>query len=251
MVERTEQSDAEQGEIRVGGTTIRYAVVRSHRRRRTMEIVVDARDGVRVSVPQFTPRHEVASFVEQRAPWIARHAAVARGFAPRAWVSGETLPYVGGPLTLRVALADTRAAFVTHDRERAILRVDLPDALVPDARGAAVRDAVLRWYRARAERVLVARTARWSEHLRLFPRRVIVKEQRRRWGSCSREGTIRLNWRIVMAPPPLVDYVIVHELMHLLVRNHSASFWAHVGQALPDSEARRARLQELAAAFDL
>jgi predicted metal-dependent hydrolase len=240
---------AEEGVVHVGETTIRYEVVRSHRRRRTMEIVVDGRDGVRVSVPLQTPEDEVATFVSERARWIARHAAAVEEHGPSRWESGEHVRLLGRPIELRVEPAAVAFATAYHDGER--LLVDVPDLLDPDARPEAAREAVLAWLRVRADRLLRGRTERWAEHLRLYPHRVIVKEQRRRWGSCSREGTIRLNWRIVMAEPALIDYVIVHEMIHLLVRNHSPFYWLQVGRVLPDYDARRNRLQELSGAFDL
>ena len=80
---------------------------------------------------------------------------------------------------------------------------------------------------------------------------MIVKAQRRRWGSCARDGTVRLNWRLVMAEPALIDYVIVHELAHLAEPNHGPAFWARVRSALPDCDRLRRRLRDDGARFEL
>jgi predicted metal-dependent hydrolase len=78
-----------------------------------------------------------------------------------------------------------------------------------------------------------------------MPSRVLVRDQRRRWGSCAPDGTLRFNWRILMAPPHVVDYVVVHELAHLSVRNHSSTFWAEVERILPRYREAQATLKQV------
>ena len=74
--------------------------------------------------------------------------------------------------------------------------------------------------------------------------RVLVRDQRQRWGSCAPDGTLRFNWRATMLPPALIEYVVVHELAHLTHRNHSTDFWGLVSEAMPDAQQRRQRLRE-------
>jgi predicted metal-dependent hydrolase len=81
--------------------------------------------------------------------------------------------------------------------------------------------------------------------LRIDTPSIVVREQKKRWGSCDRNGVLRINWRIIQAHIPLIEYVLVHELAHLKNRAHDRSFWREVGQWLPDYEQRRARLGEL------
>ena len=104
---------------------------------------------------------------------------------------------------------------------------------------AQVREAVVGWFRRHAAERLPERVAAW----RLKPAsrcpRVIVSNQQKRWGSCDRNGTIRLNWRIIQAPMRLVDYVVVHELVHLRHRGHGRDYWQAVGRVMPDYERRR------------
>ena len=76
------------------------------------------------------------------------------------------------------------------------------------------------------------------------PKAILIRDQRIRWASCSPDGTLRFNWRALMLPPALIDYVVAHELAHLRVRNHTVDYWATVGQAVPDSRQRRARLKD-------
>ena len=92
--------------------------------------------------------------------------------------------------------------------------------------------------------------ARWQSKVsRKKPLQVLIRSQRKRWGSCSSDGSIRLNWRIIMAEPALIDYVVVHELAHLAVMDHSPRFWKQVECALPDYRTRRHRLNDIGAHF--
>lgn len=84
----------------------------------------------------------------------------------------------------------------------------------------------------------------WADRLGCQVTRVITRDQRHRWGSCASDGTIRFNWRIVMAEPALIDYVVLHELLHLEIRNHGREFWEKLSAVMPDYRVRRARLRE-------
>ena len=104
---------------------------------------------------------------------------------------------------------------------------------------AQVREAVVGWFRRHAAERLPERVAAWRLKIGVPMPRVIVSNQQKRWGSCDRNGTIRLNWRIIQAPMRLVDYVVVHELVHLRHRGHGRDYWQAVGRVMPDYERRR------------
>jgi predicted metal-dependent hydrolase len=95
----------------------------------------------------------------------------------------------------------------------------------------------------RAREAIDTAVRRWAPVVGRQPSRVLVRNQKRLWGSCSRDGTLRFNWRLVLLDQSLLDYVVVHELAHLLVRNHQPEFWSVVAAALPDFPERRARLR--------
>jgi predicted metal-dependent hydrolase len=97
--------------------------------------------------------------------------------------------------------------------------------------------------RAAAEPVLQAAVDRWARTMNCTPKRLLVRNQKRIWGSCARDGTLRLNWRLALLPQALIDYVVVHELTHLRVRNHQREFWSAVEAVLPDYRERRAQLR--------
>jgi hypothetical protein len=239
---------AESGTVTHGGTTVAYVVVRSRRRRRTMQITHHPEHGVRVAVPARTAQWVVREFVEKRARWIVRTAAEATVRpAPLRFVTGETLLYLGEPLSIVDSerwTVDRRARQAALALEGGVLRIAVPGGLDEAMRREVVQRAVVGWYRERAQEHLATRAAFWGERVGYSSPRVLAREQRTRWGSCSADGTLRFNWRLIMAPPDLIDYVVVHELTHIRLRNHSAAFWRELARTIPGHLPLRARLRE-------
>ena len=127
----------------------------------------------------------------------------------------------------------------------------VPAALAGEERRSAARNAAIRWYRRRAAERLPGRVQRWARVIGIEPPTVLIRDQRQRWASCGRDGTLRFNWRIIMAPPALIDYVVIHELIHLSEKRHSARFWSELARLMPDFKQRRARLKEIGPSLSL
>ncbi len=228
--------------IEFGGATIEFDVRRSSRRHKTIEISVGSR-GVRVAAPMNVPDSEVRAFVRKRAPWIIRHRAEAQERARNRFVDGETLPYLGRSAAMTFETADLGAPVVYFADGK--FRVIEPPGLAEEDRCEAVRQALAVWFFDQAAGRLPEDVERWWPRLAHGPKpRILIRDQRSRWGSCARDGTIRFNWRLMMLPPDLIDYVVVHELAHLQVRNHSPDFWNVVRRVLPDVQQRRRLLKE-------
>ena len=234
---------SERGSVRFGNTTIEYEVRRSKRRRKTVQITMDG-GGVQVAAPMTTPEDELRAIVRKRAPWILNHASDEMlEAAPKRFVSGETLPYLGRNVRMVIEHGDVRSPQVRFDHWR--FRVSVPETLGVDERYEPVRRAVVGWYRVRAAARLPEVVERWRPRLGRGERmQVLVRDQRQRWGSCAPDGTLRFNWRAMMLPPALIEYVVVHELAHLTHRNHSMDFWGMLSRAMPDAQHRRRRLRE-------
>jgi len=209
---------------------IPYAVQRSTRARYA-RIEVDA-DGVRVIVPERMPLREVAPFVAGKQRWIERTLRRYRQAEVEAplvqLVDGGSVPYLGEGLTLRVRVEPGRVR--PHVARRGgELRV-----AVGSSGQAAVRDALERWYRRQAREEVADRlddaTARaGTEYASLS-----IRGQRTRWASCSNRGGMSFNWRLLLAPAEILDYVVEHEVAHLEVLGHSRRFWALVGRRCPE-----------------
>ena len=142
--------------------------------------------------------------------------------SPREFVSGESVLYLGRHYRLKV---DPRA---TGDAKLRGGWLHVP-ALGEVQKTAHVRAALVSWFRRHAVERLPERVEAWRSKVGTPMPRVIVADQQKRWGSCNQRGTIRLNWRIIQAPMRLIDYVVVHELVHLRHRGHSRSYWQAVG----------------------
>ena len=234
----------EHGQIRFGNTDIEYTVIRSRRRRKTIEITLDPGQGVLVAVPMATTKEQISGVVKKRAAWIVRQATAAMLCPrPKAFVSGESLPYLGRQAPLFIEYTDRARVSVAF--EHWSFHIAAPARLTGDERRQAIERAMVRWYKSRAAERLADRVQYWQTRTDSAPRAILIRDQRRRWGSCSPDGTLRFNWRLVMAPPALIDYVLVHELVHLRVKNHSSTFWGEVASLLPDYKLCRARLKEL------
>ena len=230
--------------IRYGDTTIDYEVRRSKRRKKTVEVKV-SREGVRVYAPWAVHDGDLRRFVRERAVWILDHLAKLDEIEPIRFVTGETLPYEGRDIRMVFKTSDVPSPEVHFDRR--CFRVAEPPGLAGERRIDLIGRALVGWYYARAAERIPATVDRWWPLLGHGPKsRILIRNQRKRWGSCGVDGTLRFNWRVMMLDPDLIDYVVVHELAHLKVRNHSADFWNVVREAIPDAQQRRKRLKEIA-----
>ena len=240
----------EQGEVRFGDARIEYRVVRSPRRHKTIEITVDEPGAVTVSAPVDTPPQRLEATVRRRARWIVQHDGTAAAAPPpRRFVSGESLPYLGRSVRLTVHPTDGEGVTVRFHHWQ--FDVAVPRSLTGGERRTQVRAAFEAWYRERAALKLPPRVDRIANLLGVRPKAILIRDPRIRWASCAPDGTLRFNWRAIMAPPAILDYVIAHELAHLRVPSHGPEYWAVVTQAIPDYRLRRKRLRDLGAALDI
>jgi len=234
--------------VGLGAIDIPYVFKRVPRRRR-VHILVDEEGTVEVRAPWRFSVRKAREVLRENAEWVletldrVRERLVQR---PRL-VTGAHLPLLDGSLRLDVrpqAQIDmfecARSRRGRAERRGAVLRIST--ASLDEGE---LRALIERWYRREAAAHLAARIERYSPRLGVRPSRVTIRGQRSRWGSCSGKGTVSLNWRLMMVPGALADYVVVHELCHLRHMNHSAHFWAMVSGIIPDYRQRRHRLNAL------
>jgi predicted metal-dependent hydrolase len=223
--------------IRLHDRDIDYRLVRARRRTIGMEIDLD---GLKVRAPRWVTIAEVEAALCERAGWIVRTLDAWRGrrrdVLPREWKTGAPILYLGRELALAVF------------RSRLpLVRADLFDLTVmhPHADDETHLSAfVTRWLRDEAMRLVVPRAAHFASRLARAAPPVKISNARSEWGSCNHRGEIRLNWRLAQLPPELADYVVAHEVAHLVELNHSSRFWAVVEQLLPGHAARRKTLED-------
>jgi predicted metal-dependent hydrolase len=205
-----------------------YNVRRSDRARR-VRVTVDRRGVVEVVLPRRAPERAAEEAVGELRPWIDRRLAEVGRQRAAVLARGETLPYLGQTLTLHSEPGRTR---VTRRGDRLFVPL-----------GAQRPAAIERWYRQRARAEIQPRLDRACALAELAYTRLSIRDQRTRWGSCSRSGALSFNWRLLLAPESVLDYVIWHEVCHLAVMDHSPRFWALVSRYCPDHREHAAWLR--------
>ncbi len=217
----------------VQGRPLKLQLRRSGRARR-LTVHVGARRGVEVVMPRWATLVDVEELLTASEEWLAAQAdtyGVWNGPRRRSWADGDLLPLLGDELVLELALLEPGRQRPRSELRPGVLRLELPAPELLDP-----RPALERWLRGFAGRELRRRTDHWAEVTGLYPNKVIVGERTSRWGSCSSRGTISLCYRLVLAPPPVVDAVVIHELCHLVHANHGRRFHALVGRFCPDHD---------------
>ncbi|MCB1161442.1 MAG: SprT family zinc-dependent metalloprotease [Candidatus Krumholzibacteriia bacterium] len=233
-------------QVVIDGAELPYVLVRRRGRRR-LTLTVEPRHGLRVLAPLRLSLREIEGFITRERDWLRERldeaAAWEQAHPLRRFEDGETLLLLGERWTLRVReeLGRSRARVERGARFEGpgTITLRLPEGLRAGERREAAAAALERWYRRLAKELLSARVAHWSAATGLAPTRLSVRDTRSRWGSCSARGHLSFNWKIVMAPPAVVDYLVVHELCHLRHLDHSPRFWTLVGRHCPDYERAR------------
>lgn len=201
---------------------------------------------VKVRVPKSLSDGRIRHFIEKCTPWITtRLREFSQQPAPKRkeFVDGEVFPYLGTDYALRVVNGDT----VSIRLETGCLVATVPET--EENPREAVKIALERWYRWRAETHLRERTVEMAKSVGVSPGSVKVKQYKSCWGSCSARGAIAFDWRLILAPRHVVDYVVVHELCHLLEQNHSPRYWRHVEKHIPDWKSRKKELKAIPVLF--
>jgi predicted metal-dependent hydrolase len=211
-----------------------YTVIRSQRKTLAVEITREGK--ILVRAPLRLACREISVFVDHNRGWIVRKLshvkALQKERLPRQFQEGESFLFLGE--LHRLSFIEGGEC-LWRESGKFLLGRDLSAKA-----GALIRT----WYRARAREVLEDRLEIFALPMRLRYGSVRITDARERWGSCNPRGSLSFAWRLVMAPPRIIDYVVVHELTHLVEGNHSGRFWDRVGKVLPDYRDCRTWLRE-------
>lgn len=211
---------------------IQYQLIRS--KRKTISISFDKEINIVVKAPYRVSKLQIDAFVKEKEDWII--ATQNRLFDVREkklkempkLISGDTLPFLGQMLFLTVIREERKTGRVKLVKNRLIIWVPY------DADYEFRRSLVERWYRKQASEVFAKKASGFAKQLNVNYKGISVKDQKSRWGSCSNRGNLNFNYRILMAPEMVCDYVIWHELCHLIHMNHSEEFWLLVNNVCPN-----------------
>ena len=231
-------------QVQYGDTTIQYTL--SYAARKTLAISVSPDLSVSVSAPDDTTLEAIETRVKRRAPWILRQQRELEQYLPkqpaRQYVSGETHRYLGRQYRLKI---------IEHRPDVVKLARGYLYAYTAQPHNQAhIRRLVEEWYETQAKRVLPERveamTPRFA-HLGIGQPTLVIKPLQARWGICTGSGTITLNVRLMHVPKQYIDYVVVHELVHLVEHNHGRRFYLLLDKIMPDWRARRQELNTFGA----
>jgi predicted metal-dependent hydrolase len=223
--------------ITLGDMKINYKIIRS--KRKTMGIIIDPDKGVIIRSPQNVSEEKIEEVVKKKSSWLLQKLdkvdEIKPAPAPLEYMSGEKLMYLGRRYRLKVKKYDKKKVKVKFYQGKFIVKepADL------DNRKEAIRDKVIAWYRQRADQKIEERVKKYKDKIGVEPNKVRVKKQKKRWGSCSSKGNLNFNWKLIMAPMSIVDYIVVHELVHFKHSNHSREFWQTVAAVIDDYEQRQ------------
>jgi predicted metal-dependent hydrolase len=216
----------EKRQTSINGQTITYTVKRSLRARH-VRLDVRAQTGLTVVVPYSYNIGQLPGLLESKERWIssslARYANSQSPYAEEGLGNGNTIPYLGRDLKL-----------VRRENHSEVDSVTLEGNTLAVSHGlfknGILELALEQWYRGEAARLINGKVDRLSSQMGTHCKRVVIRGQKTRWGSCSHKKNLSFNWKLIMAPEPVVDYVVVHELAHLKEMNHSKRFWELVAQ---------------------
>ena len=227
--------------LEYGKIVIEYQLTYAERETLAIHVLPDTR--VMVEAPMGSEFSEIEKRIRKRAAWILRQQRNFRRYSfeipPRQYVSGESHRYLGRQYQLKVIQGENRKESIKMDREHIILTVR--DKNDHDR----IKKLVNGWYRQQGIKIFTERVEAWYprfERYAIQHPKLTVRPMRSQWGSCSAGGKLNLNIKLIQVPKQLIDYVVVHELCHLIENNHSPAFYALISRIMPDWQERREKL---------
>lgn len=241
----------EHSQIQFGNRKIVFNIVRTQRKK-SVSILICPLNGIEVRSPAGVTIDELRTLVKTKSARIVqllhRQSELNISLPRKEYVSGESVQYMGRNYRLKVKRVQKKSpsncnAVGSH------LEVEIHKDKCSEREQ--VRTALIAWFKAAAKRRFQDRVKLLAKKTGYKVKDVIIANQLKRWASCDKKGVLRFNWRLAMAPTALIDYVIVHELCHIKVKNHSLRFWKEVKAILPDYERRKERLRVEGASYDI
>lgn len=209
--------------------------VRRSSNRKSLGITVDRGGELIVRGPKEVSEEQLQAFIREKQFWVytklAEKDALRSGPLGREYVEGESFQYLGRNYRLHL-VEEQDVPLKLKDGRFVLRRFDRADA----------RAHFIRWHAKHARPWLTRRVALWQDRIGVEPTRIEVRDLGHRWGSCGKRGNVNFHWASILLPAKIVDYIVVHELVHLIEPHHSPEFWLRVERAMPDYESRKRAL---------
>ena len=224
-----------------------YQIRRSQRAKKTRIVVTEQK--VEVVAPSKVSEQKIHDFVFSQQDWvnatikkIQSRSQTVKSLAPSSYCDGVHVPYKGQQVTMRLKLSHLKRVKIEFTREMGFV-VHVPGQLGDD-HSELIRTALVNWMIKQALEAVRQYVDKHGVKHQLFPRTIKIKTQKSRWGSCGIHNDINMNWLLIIAPPEVMEYVVVHELCHIRHRNHSREFWQLVGDHVADYQKHRNWLKQ-------
>lgn len=213
---------------------------------------------VEIVAPLQIPEHKLHKFVEAKQHWVSQalkkmeaSSPQQGGFVPAEYKPGLNLMYQGKAYAITFLPSKLKRVKIEFEDG---YKVYVPLTINPTEHNHLIRDALIKWMKKQTKQLVGQMVEIHASKQHLFPRTITIKTQKSRWGSCGIHNDININWLLIMAPKEVMEYVVVHELCHIKIKNHSSHFWSLVAEHLPDYQIRRNWLKKqgrsLMMAFD-
>ncbi len=230
-----------------------YQLIRTKKRKRTLSFDVESGPTLVIRAPARTSVSEVEDMIRHHIKWIKRRTAEIQQeekLQPKLkFITGERIPYLGNLIPLEVI--PILGQETKCEKKNGKFDLYLPISLNPDEARECSKKAVASWFKSQAEIKFAERVEIWKNKLKVEPGKIIITDPKTRWGSCDVKNNIRLSWRILMAPLTVVDYLVAHELCHVVHRNHGPRFWKKLEKSMPDCIERRNQLKMIGSYLNL
>jgi len=220
-----------------------------YRDRKTLSIQIEPIDKIFVISPKELTEDIIKEKVKSKGKWIIKKLIDFKdmGYIPfnKEYVNGESFMYLGRNYSLQITVDKN----ILYPKVK-IIKKKLTVA-TPTKDQTILKKAIEKWYRREAKKIISKRVEFYKPKFKIEPRQIKIKEQKKRWGSCTTKEDLLFNWRAIMAPSPVIDYIVVHEMSHMATKNHSSKFWKSVEAILPDYNDRKKWLKDYGVRMDL
>jgi predicted metal-dependent hydrolase len=205
------------------------------RNRKTLKLEIVDKNHIRVTAPEKTSMNHIFKFIDKNEKWIYEKFLLKR-YIKSISQENTKLLFFGEEFSVKI---------ITNEKERVYIKDKTIIVNGKDKNQERIKFLLKEWYRYHTKRYVETRINDFSHKLKLFPGHIRIKDVKTRWGSCSSKGNLNFNLRLAMAPRRVIDYVIIHEMCHLVHLNHSKEFWSLVGKILPDYKEYEKQLKEI------
>lgn len=219
---------------------IAYKVI--YKKRKTYGIYIDMYGNIELRVPKDAKNTQIQKMLDQKYDWMVKKSNEmkerTKGFKKKTYNQGETFMYLGQEYPIQVVETDEM------ERNTTVFEENVLKVYVKIHEEAQVQEALKRFYFKQCKLILEQRIRHYQNQIKVKPKSLRLADNKSNWGTCNSKKELTFNWRLIMAPIEVIDYVVVHELCHILHMNHDRSFWRLVGKIIPNYETNQAWLAQ-------